>query len=214
MVYGIPTAYKAPSVYKTAGGGGVTPAPDPSLYIVGNAIRATGKTSFDFPNDDTHTNISITDKISFDIYMSNVTGGYYFGVFECGNNSVRYIRLDFQTAYWVLRTKNRGNDFSNTFSPAITNSIKGHQAGDISSVNSKTITTDTGSGQTFLKQFFSWGFGVGTNLFFSLKIEDENGTIKNNFIPVKRIEDGKIGFYDTYSDYFVQNSLDGTLELI
>ena len=74
MVNNAPSVYKSPSVYKTAGGGGVTPTPDPSLYIVGNAIRATGKTSFDFPNDDTHTNISITDKISFDIYMSNVTG--------------------------------------------------------------------------------------------------------------------------------------------
>ena len=190
MVNNAPSVYYAPSVYKTAGGGGGTPQPDPSLYTLYSCLKAN---TADAP-DMSGVNISIydTDKINSFVYFDD-------GYLELYTTSKRLCGIQKISSMTLRLYGFGGNEYIDAGNvPGYFNIESVQNTYKINGV-SKTvgcILTGAGSLQYLFKSPVN-------SIFFYLSVFDVDGNEKYKFVPCMRLGDNRKGIIELYTNSFL-----------
>ena len=223
MVYNGPTVYKSPSVYKTAGGGGVVPVPDgykELLYIRPdcdeNSVRYNSAAYCDLgpSRNDLKWVIDLVDfSVMKQWYINNNIGTSSTTCLGTSNGRIRYIefRLDgsnFQGKYYCEGYYG-GNwvNFPATLSKVTIDKVK---------AVIDNITIPNGGGAVSIgvgSLTIPWGNGtdippikIGT-----IKMYDTQDNLVHDWRPVEKLNggDNRFGFYDIVNNVFKASSRAG-----
>ena len=186
-----PTIYKGESIYKTGGGGGVSPEPDPTLYKKYQCIKATTNDSPDISG----TNFIISDG---DLIKSLIY--FYDGYLELYTTNKRLCGLQKVSSVTLQLYGFGGNEYidaGNVPGYFIIRSIQNKYK--VNGVEKTVGSILTGNAR------LQWIFKsppVNTE-FFYLSIYNGEDKEKYKFIPCLRLQDNKKGLLELYTNSFL-----------